>query len=334
MALSYFTTFLIVPVIFAVTCMATVLLVGCRVLTPDKVVRIMFPYIRRNGNNTVMFGFILTRGHIRGLFWGVCFLIGAVIWTFCTNILIIYTNNNNLFSATSIELQCFNENGTIANLTAIERLQLDEDIVCYAINFNIAGAMGQATGALAFGWVVGSIITWVVLNVIYCIIKNNKCNLEFYKWFLFIITIIISLLSIIAQWIIIGLGYDRQWFFYLMKPENITIFIILIAVMFIFDTNITKEPKSFEEHYRETMNTQLEKKLKEMPDKEFKRVIMNIAKLEYQRLLVKEIVEKYFDEDTMKKEKYFDKDTMKKAAEIVFNEVIQNREASRRRQTH
>ena len=259
----YIIIFSIVPVIFAGTCIVTVLLFGCCVLTPGKVVRIMFPYIKRNGNNTVVFGFILAKWHICGLFWIVSWIIYEVTLTFCANILIMYRNSNNLFSATSIELQCIYANGTIANLTAIERLELDEDILCYAINFNIAGAMGQATGALAFGWVVTSILTWVVLNVNYCIIqhvKNSKRKLECYKSSLSIIIAIIILQCLIAPLIIVGLCYiyyDRQWFLYLIKPENKTILTITVAMIYILNiTDIRKEPKSLEECCRETMKAQ------------------------------------------------------------------------------
>ena len=320
MSLSYFITFLIVPVIFAAICTVIVLLVGCCVLRPDKLVRIIFPYIRRNGNNTVVFGFILTTRHIRGLFVGVCSIIVQVTWTFCANILIIYTNNNNLFSATSIELKCFYANDTIANLTAIERLQLEKNIFCFAINYNIAGAMGQATGTLALGWVVASILTWIALNVNYCIvqrIKNSKKKFRCYELFL----LIIITLTIIASGsiIVIVLYFNAQLFLYHIKPENATIIIILIAVVYIIhNPDIRKEPKSLEEHCRETMEAQAEK-LKEMPDEEvtYKRAIINIAKLEYQRLLVKEVVEKRNDEDAMKR-----------AAGIVFNKVyvVQNRD--------
>ena len=320
MALSYLITFLIVPIIIAVICTVTVLLFGCCVLTPGKVVRIMFPYIRRNGNNTVVLGFILTARHIRGLFVVVCFIIAQVTLTFCTNILIIYTNNNNLFSATSIELQCYYANGTIVELTAIERLQLDEDIYCIAINFNIAGAMGQATGALAFGWVIASIASWTGLNVNYWIvqrIKNNKRKFKCYELFLLIIIILAIMAS--GSIIPIVLYFNAQLFLYLIKPENAIILIILIAVVYIIhNPDIRKEPKSLEEHCRETMEAQVEK-LKEMPDEEvtYKRAMINIAKLEYQRLLVKEVVEKRNDEDAMKK-----------AADIVFNKVyvVQNRD--------
>ena len=218
-------------------------------------------------------------------------IIYQVILTFWLNIL-IYKNS---FSATSVELQCFYGNDTIAELTVIERLELDKDITCYAINYNIAGAMGQATGALALGWVIASIVSWVVLNVNYTIIqhiKNNKKKLECYQCFVVIIWIIIGVTSSIILWIIIGLYYDRQWYLYLFKPENITIFLILQAMSYIFDTDIKKVPKSLEEHCRETMKiiqteemsrrrgyerTQLNRKkrsiLREIAEQECKKII-------------------------------------------------------------
>ena len=164
--------------ILAVILVFTVILVSSYVgyvLTSDKLVRIIFPYIKRNGNNTVIFGFVFKYPiHVPVLFWGVHLIIIQVILIFWYNILIIYKNNNNPFSVTSVELQCFYDNDTIAELTAIERQELDEDIHCFAINFNTSGAMDQATGALAFGWIVTTILTWVVLNVNYTITQRIK----------------------------------------------------------------------------------------------------------------------------------------------------------------
>lgn len=284
------------PLIFGCITGAIVALVGCCVIKPDKVVRIMFPYIKKNGNNTVAFGFILTKWHIGGLFGAVCLVIGGVIWTVCANIFITYTNNNNLLSATSTELQCFHDNGTKAELILTEREKLDEDIhvLCYAINFNIPGAMGQVTGALTFGWVMASILTWIELNVNYTIIqciKNSKKNLKCCKWFLTIIEFMITLIVTVLLCIIAALYNNKQWSSYLFfKPESITIFLILASVIFAYSNNIKKEPKSLEECCSETMKerqkaemsrrrgyerTQLKRKnrliLREMAEQECKR---------------------------------------------------------------
>ena len=291
---------------YVITGVIVLLLAGCRIIKPDKVARIMFPYIRRNGNNTVVFGFIFTKCQAIGFFMSVIVITGIyeVIWVFCTNIFIRYTNNNNPFSATSIELHCFYRNSTIAQLTAIERLETEEDIICYAINYNIAGAMGQATGALAFGWIVTSIVIWVALNmnnsIIQCI-KNSKKSqqkFKFYECFLCFIMLTIVLVYIIVSFIIIGIYYDKQLYYYLFKPENMLILVAFAVVPYILDTNIKKEPKSLEECSRETMKV-YQKELKRVTIrrgyersthlKEKKRLILSeMAEHECKRLIAYE----------------------------------------------
>ena len=236
----YFTSFSVAPVILAAISVFTVILVRCCVIEPDKIVRIIFPYIKRNGNNIVFCGFVLNNYPIYGIFWGVCWIIGEVTYVLCADILITYKNNNNPFSATSIELHCFYDNDTTVELTAIERQELDEDICCLAINFNIAGA----AGALALRWIIMSVLAWVVLNVNYTIIQHiKKCKGKFecYQWFLFTIMVLIILTNSIVL-------------LYLKNPKNMPqIFIIFGIVPYIFSPNIEKEPKSLEEHCRKTM---------------------------------------------------------------------------------
>ena len=304
----FFAIFIAVPITIAIIIGVIVGLVGCCVIKPGKLVRIIYPYIRRNGKNTVVFGFILGKWHVYGFFWGVIWIIYQVTVTFCTNILIIYANNNP-YSATSVELECFYDNGSIAELTAIERLELNKNIICFAINYNIAGAMGQATSALAMGWIITSVLTWIILKLNYKItkrIKNTK-KLECYKVFSIIIVVIIGLTNFIVRKAmpVIGLYYYTQWF---LQPENATILVIFEAMTHILHTDITKEPKSFEEHCRKTMEAQVEK-IK--PNKiEIKRITRGIARLEYYKLVV-QVMGKCFKEETMQD-----------IAVIAFNEVI------------
>lgn len=56
------------------SCLALITRIGMAVagfciLTPGKVVRIIFPYIKRDGENTVVFGFILSKDILRKIFW-------------------------------------------------------------------------------------------------------------------------------------------------------------------------------------------------------------------------------------------------------------------------
>ena len=122
--------------------------------TADKLVRIFFPYIKRKGSHTVVYGFIMNKGNICIHFMLMVEIIIIILWIFFGNIIVLTTGDNMYMYA---ELYCYNINEiTVESNT-------ENETHCFGLDLNIGGAMGQAGGVLAFGWIFVSILTWFTL---------------------------------------------------------------------------------------------------------------------------------------------------------------------------
>ena len=245
--------------------------VGWTVVKPDKLVRIIFPYIRRSGDSTVVFGHILQENHVKKLFWFVLLIVFSTTWIVFTNILIQYSGNDNPYAGSSIKLQCFLKHND-----------------CFAINLNFAAALGQAASALAFAWLIMATLTWAKLN--WDEIKNGLRLVEFkfccsmaIKIFcsktimcgaivvvFAIVTSVITALTIISY-----CGYT----YFATFVQILLICLILLSTLVIFcDKNIKKKPKTLKDYFKE--------KFTEPPNNRIKRTLINeMAKLEFKRFL-------------------------------------------------
>uniref|UniRef100_A0A1X7TKL2 Uncharacterized protein n=1 Tax=Amphimedon queenslandica TaxID=400682 RepID=A0A1X7TKL2_AMPQE len=129
-----------------------------------KLVRTMFPYIKRNGMNTVMFGFIISDKYMVVLFIIMLINVYFTMAIFFINVFIKQSNAYNPFE----DFDCFYTNGDEINPETIEEafeLRSSNRIIeCYAWQLNIAGAVGQATATLLFSWAVVSVVTWIMLK--------------------------------------------------------------------------------------------------------------------------------------------------------------------------
>ena len=229
--------------------------------TPNKLVRLIFPYIKRKGNKNVMFGFILTKYHNWVLLWVAIEVVFYTMWVFWFNIMLIYHNNSNPHAVYSYELNCYYLNYSEIELSTAERLTTKEAIKCFAINSDIAGAMDRATNILAFTWILVSILTWVLLNINYCVMKRfditqseqsehtcSKCSLFYY------IVIHIVHLSIDIAWIAIIVKYnDKKWYSFIATPENNLVIAVLLGSISVIGFPIKKAPKTLEELCRKAM---------------------------------------------------------------------------------
>lgn len=234
----------------------TVKIRRCHVYKPDpnKLVRLIFPYIKRKDDNNVMFGFILTKYHNWVLLWVAIEVVFYTIWTFWFNIIITYSNNNNPHAVYSYEINCFYlSNYSKVELSTAERLTLEETIKCFAINSNIAGAMSQATGILAFTWILVAILTWTMLKINHsfmrrCFGTDTECSKLYY------IVIHIAHFIVDCIWIAIILVYnDKEWYSFLATPENNLVIAVLLGSTSVIGFPIKKVPKSLEEHCREAL---------------------------------------------------------------------------------
>lgn len=264
--------FFILPPFIAIISTTIIAIAVHHSYTADKLVRFIFPYVKRKGGNNVVFGFKLDEYHILTLLWVAIEVVYYVIWAFWFNIILIYPNNSNPHDAYSYELNCYYLNYTEIELSTAERLTTKEAIKCIGFNSNIAGAMSQVTGILGFTWILVSILTWILLNVKHCVINIkhyvmkkcdrtqckqckqckhtcSKCSLFYY------IVIHIVHLSIDIAWIAIIVNYnDKKWYSYVATPENNLLIAVFLGSVSVIGFPIEKAtPKTLEELCREAM---------------------------------------------------------------------------------
>lgn len=288
--------------------------VGYCILTPGKLVRIMFPYIKRKGNDTVMFEYILSETKIISLFYIAVNIMFYCTLIFFSNIFIAYRGNNNPYEAYSTELYCFYDNDTLVELNHWERMELQEPMQCYAINFNISGAMGQVTGALALAWIIAAIIT-ILPTTICKIYKNIKeyirgkscltdCKNIIWKdviktlpWSLLIFCLLITIMNSICM----CYDYKSKLPPYILPLENI--FIVITVPLLQFGFSVCNCPKKAsisqeqEEQHRQTLEKIILKHLEKPSKRQLKskvKIILNqiipeIIEFEYKRMLANEV---------------------------------------------
>lgn len=285
--LAYWWIFHTVSLILAFVFTVIIGLVGYYILKPDKLVRILFPYIKREGttanegNNTAveseMFGRNLSDNGITVHFFMAIRIIFYTLWIFFSNTFIIYEGYNNPYN---IELNCFYDNGTLVELSHWE--QMMEPVWCYVINTNIAWAAGLATGALAVAWLVAAIETWIIVKIKKKRDKSKNLNEEnkikgckayFCKVYFYYLLIILAITTIA----IIIIWTQRKFFTKEARDvfllENIVIIVIpfeklipLICIRNLFEnTNKNNNRNKKAQSYRFT-NSEKEPLLKDSND--------------------------------------------------------------------
>ena len=225
----------------------------------------MFPYIERNQANFVAFGFILSKLTIKMLCIMMVGDVFCTMWVFWSNVLVQYSDGYNPYVAithNSYEFDCFFiNNDSVAELGSEKSLYSEEDITCFAINFNVGGAMGQATGTLAFVWVIVYCETWLALHVSHYI--KQRSNKERYKCYL-ALSVIVALVVVLTSYglviyaMIHNSNRHRLYFstsenalFFLnlfTKPENILFALNLIGTVFITISSNKKNIKEETDH--------------------------------------------------------------------------------------
>ena len=132
-----------------------------------KTVSIIFPYIKKHGNYTVTFGFILKKWQIFLHYFHVCYIFFVATYIFCDSFLLKASTWYNPY------INCFFGNGTeVGQLTSEEALRLEDGVTCFTWNIDIGEAAGQVTGILAFTWVVVSVMIYAQLK---CGLRVKKC---------------------------------------------------------------------------------------------------------------------------------------------------------------
>ena len=164
---TYWNVKTIAPLAFAETAAIVAMIVIC--FLRGKAVRIVFPYIKKHGNYTVAFGFILKKSQKRLHNHHVCFIFFVVTYIFFSSFLIKTSTRYNPYDY----FDCFYNNETeVGQLTPEEAMRLEERVICFAWNLDIGEATGQATGILALTWIAVSALIYITLH---CGLKFKKC---------------------------------------------------------------------------------------------------------------------------------------------------------------
>ena len=340
---TYFIVGFILPILLAIIATIAVAVVGSCILTPGKLVQIMFPYITENGDNTVAFGFILTKYDIRILFWSIMLPVVFITMLIFGSVFTEYTYRHNPFD----DADCFYfVNRTHVDLNLDESAALDEDVECFKWNTDLGNALGQATGTLAIAWIIVSVEIWIMLNLGHRLKKYvktapkklRKCRM-YYSCFS------IGFIPVGSIMLYIGLSIAAfqgvTWLVYLIELKNFLIIFILLSSMIMFCIPIQKESKSLEEHCKETMKKR--NKPKEPKDKriaietdgaiqEYTKggengrqiridILKEMIELEYKRGLANEAAN------------YIGNEKTKEIAMNVFDVLMQNKEEEENAQT-
>ena len=249
---------------------------SCALFTKrDELVRLIFPYVKRKGKNTVVFGFILSKYYIRLFYLIVMGITCMAIWTLLANIFLILINTPNPYEATSISFGCY------ANQKAKR--------FCFAFNYNFPGALNETTQALTFGWIITSILTWALLNVNNRIIQriknsnNSERNLQRYQCYLNCGNFIIRT-ALIIMFIKLLIYNEIELIFHIIAPEN-SLILFMVSTALVFDVNIRKEPES---QYKGTIMRQIEEAKRGQPMEMKHTIIKEMAKMKCIKLLARE----------------------------------------------
>ena len=195
------TTYSIVFVTLACISIITalgVLIVGCTCYPQDKMMRIVFPYIRKSGNHNVIYGFI-----IPNIKFHFCYLVCVVAITLLDmlfNVVIITSTKYNPYD----DLDCFRycNNGSIIKVESEEQADMDNvTIRCYGWNLDIAGGIGHAAAILTLSWISVSVALWVKLNLFHKADngkKNGTCFIKALGYCGYVILILLQLFLIVC----------------------------------------------------------------------------------------------------------------------------------------
>ena len=138
-------------------------LAGCHALEPNKLVRIMFPFLKKKpSGHTYMFSQFELSSADKKLCY---FMMLQVVFQTTFIFLSAFVKTSYTYNPYD-DIDCyFFSNLSKVEVSPQEALKLEEHIQCFTWQFNIGGAVGQATGTLAFTWLVSSVMIWIFVHL-------------------------------------------------------------------------------------------------------------------------------------------------------------------------
>ena len=228
----------------------------------SKAVRIIYPYIKKHGNYTVAFGFILKKWQIIFHYVHVGIVFYIVVYIFFDSFLLktsTWYNPN---------VNCFYDNGTkVGQLTSEEALRLKDGVTCFTWNIDIGEAVGEVTGTFAFTWVVVSVMIYAQLKCGLGVKKylNSKKRRKLGVCGKYTIALVGLIIYIVCVGAIISIlvAISKEWI-----PDNVSglqLYLqiglltstLLITICYAIDA--TKEPENYTDFCQKVVKANAEK---------------------------------------------------------------------------
>ena len=296
--------------------------VGWHCLTPEEMLRKVFPYIKKSGNHNVVFGFIITKRSIRYHYFYLINLVALIIFEILINAVIITSYKYNPYD----NLDCFiSYNGSIIKLESEEQAKMDNvtHTLCYGWNFDIGGGIGHTVALLTLSWIFSSIVLWVKLKWWY---KATICIKEGEKFIgycsyvtLFLFQVFLLLCSIAALYSALILLRFNLHVPLKVYADVALVCTVLVSGLLVFPAQ--KKSKSLADHCKEAVENKQgeeERALEEIRNRLTERVqdphqvnlLLELAELECKKALE--------ENETVSE------DEMKTIAQVAYHKVTTN----------
>ena len=230
-----------VPLFIAMLVSIGVGLAGCHALEPNKLVRIMFPFLKKKpSGHTYMFSNFELSSADKKLCY---FMMLQVVFQTTFIFLSAFVKTSYTYNPYD-DIDCyFFSNLSKVEVSPQEALKLEEHIQCFTWQFNIGGAVGQATGTLAFTWLVSSVMIWIFVHLNHnASYKESNCKRKYYFFLAAVIRITIIAFAVILM-IITVIFTHKGWISFLSAIE-IGAFCFLVVSFAVIPIVATKKLKT------------------------------------------------------------------------------------------
>uniref|UniRef100_A0A1X7TIB6 Uncharacterized protein n=1 Tax=Amphimedon queenslandica TaxID=400682 RepID=A0A1X7TIB6_AMPQE len=142
-------------------------ILGWVCLTPKKMLMKVFPYIKKSGNDIVVFDFLIEEKYIKLYYAYLMYIVQSTLFLFLFNAFLTVSFKYNPYD----DLDCFANyiNSSEIKIESEEQAEMNNVtfIRCFGWKLEIGGAAGRAAAILALSWIFSSIILWIKLNLNY-----------------------------------------------------------------------------------------------------------------------------------------------------------------------
>ena len=342
-------TFVATTIILAIISFITGIVVGIiGYFKKDKMLMKVFPYIKKSGDNIVIFDFIIQERYIKAHFYYVILVVTLIIFIVLFNAFFSITSKYNPYDG----LDCFAlyNNGSIIAVVSEEQAKMETvtRVTCIGWNLDIATGIGRAAAILTLTWILVSIMLWIKLKLYMymyhkqltcCKDDDNNENNDNYKKAALIIFHLVFTLSIIVTTLLLIIFVAT---YNLPLTEVLDILLIsvnLFSGLTVFPSH--RKRKSLTEHCKEAVeDRQGEEEGALVPIRNrLRRVHDHQIQVDRQVDRLEELAEleckKVLEED--KKEREWDivnEDEMRKIVQVAYKKVAPHDEGTSTNDTH